>query len=220
MKAWRFGAAWRWAGWLAAGAAAIGYALLANRAVSVPSPGYFEAAVIVSPILLLSLIMAWRAARRGVWLAAWIAVCLALVLASRQVAAGTHWILLLEHVGVNATLCAGFGRTLAPGAQPLVSRLAEIVHDGLSPRQAQYTRRVTWAWTCYFGATAATSSLLFALAPLPVWSAFVTLLSFPLLVIMFAVEYLVRIVVIPRGERAGLFESVAAYRRFAQRKAR
>lgn len=218
MKAWRTAAAWRTLRWVIAGCLCIGYAILANRAASASAPGFFEAAVIVSPLLVLGLLLAWRSERRTLWLALWLAAGVGLLLAGHFVAAGTRWILLLEHAGINAWLCVGFGRTLAPGAKPLISRLAEIVHGPLTPRLARYTRNATRAWAIYFGLTATASVLLFALAPPPVWSAFVTLLSVPLLAAMFAGEYLVRSLVIPRAERAGFFESVAAYRQFAQRR--
>lgn len=209
---------WRTLGWIAVGAACVLYAFLAHRAASTPSPGPFEAALLVTPLLTLALVLAWRSPRRAWWLALWAAACAGLVMAARRGAPAAQWVLLLEHAGINASLAFAFGRTLLPGRRPLISGLAAIVHERLSPRVAGYTRAATWAWALYFGLTALASASLFVLAPLSVWSAFSTVFSLLFLAAMFAGEYLVRIVVVPRPERAGLFESIAAYRKLAQGK--
>lgn len=209
---------WRILGWTAVAAACVLYAFLAHRAAATASPGPFDAAVLVSPLLTLALVLAWRSRRRVWWLALWFASCAGLILAARRGAPAPQWVLLLEHGGFNASLAIAFGRTLLPGRQPLISGLAEIVHGRLTPRVAGYTRAATLAWALYFGLTSLASVLLFALAPLSVWSAFTTVFSLVFLTAMFAGEYLVRIMVVPRSERAGLFESIAAYRELARRK--
>ena len=209
---------WRTLGWIAVAAACVLYAFLAHRAAASASPGPFDAAVLVSPLLTLALVLAWRSRHRAWWLTLWFASCAGLILATRHGAPAPQWVLLLEHGGINASLAIAFGRTLLPGRQPLISGLAAVVHGQLTPRVAAYTRGATGAWALYFGLTAAASVLLFALAPLSVWSAFTTLFSLPLLAAMFAGEYLVRILVVPRSERAGFLESIAAYREFARRK--
>jgi uncharacterized membrane protein len=205
-------------GWAGAAIGCAAYAVLAHYAASAPAPGLFEACVFIVPLMAFALVVAWRSPRRGWWLALWFAAGCALWLARDRLAAGTQWVLLLQHVGINAMLCLGFGRTLAPGSVPLVSRMAAIVHGVLSPRLVRYTRAVTWAWTLFFGATAVLSVLLFALAPATLWSAFVNLLSLPLLAAMFGGEYLVRMLAIPREERSSFFQAVGAYREFARRK--
>lgn len=210
--------AWRILGWIVVACGCAGYAVLAHRAASAPAPGVFEAAVIVAPPMALGLALAWRSGRAA-WLILWLAVLIALVLARERIAAGTSWMLLLQHVGFNAALGLGFGRTLAAGAKPLVSRFAEIVHGPLSLVLARYTRGVTWAWTLYFALTALASVLLFGLAPAVVWSAFVNLLSLPMLGAMFVLEYLVRLRLVPTSERSGFFQAVGAYRQFVRRKA-
>lgn len=204
-------------GWAAAGLLVVAYAILAHHAASAPQPGLFEAGVFVVPLMAFALLPAWRSPHRAGWLGLWLAACGALFLARDQLAASTHWLLLVQHVGINAMLCLVFGRTLAPGARPMVSLLAEMVHGPLTPRLVRYTRAVTWAWVGYFALTAGTSMLLFTLAPNAVWSAFVNLLSLPLLGAMFAGEYLVRCLLIPRSERSGFFSAMSAYRQFQRR---
>jgi uncharacterized membrane protein len=217
VKSWRTVEPWRPLGWAAVACGGAGYALLAHRAASTPAPGLLDAAVFIVPPMTFGLVLVWRSAARAAWLALWLAVAAALFLLRDRLAVGTPWMLLLQDVGINAALCLGFGRTLAAGSVPLVSRFAEIVHGPLSPRLMRYTRRLTCAWALFFGLTATASILLFALAPPVIWSAFVNLLSLPLLATMFAVEYLVRSLVLPRAERGGFFESLAAYRQFSRR---
>lgn len=200
---------------MAVALACAGYAVLAHRAASAPRPGLFEACVFILPLMAFALPLAWRSSRRAVGLSLWLAVAGGLFLARDQLAAGTQWVLLAQHVGINMGLCLAFGRTLAPGAKPLVSRMAEIVQGALSPRLVRYTRAVTWAWTLFFACTSLVSIGLFVFAPATVWSAFVNLLALPLLVTMFAGEYLVRITLIPPVERAGFLQVVAAYRQLS-----
>lgn len=203
---------WQAAGWVGAVAGCIVYALLTHHAASAPQPGLLEAAILIVPLMGFALVVAWRSPGRRWWLAVWLAVAMALFLARNQVPAGTAWVLLAQHVCINLALGLAFARTLAPGSKPMVSRLAERVHGALSPRLQRYTLSATWAWVAYFCLTALVSVLLFALAPVELWSAFINFLSLPLLLAMFAGEYLVRIIVIPRGERAGFIQSMTAWR--------
>lgn len=196
----------------------IAYAVVAHRAASEPQPGLFEASVFIVPLMAAALAVAWRSAARAWWLLAWAVVAGALWLLRDRLGAGTQWVLLAQHVGINAALCLGFGRTLAQDSVPLIARLARMVHGELSPRLVRYTRGATLAWTLFFAATAVLSILLFALAPWAVWSGFVNLLSLPLLGAMFVGEYLARVWLIPRDERSGFFEAFSAYRRFSRRR--
>ncbi len=205
------------AGAVAAAAAAVAYAWVCHVAASTPDPGLLEAAVFVVPLMAFALVLAWRSSHRGAWLALWLAGCGALFLLRDRLGAGTTWVLLLQHVGFNGMIALGFARTLVPGAVPLITRLAALAHGGtLSPLQQRYTRRLTWVWTLYLAASSAASLLLFALAPVAVWSAFVNLLSLPLMGAMFVGEYMVRRLVIPREERSGFVEAIAAYRRWSR----
>lgn len=197
----------------------VAYALVAHHAASAPEPGLLEAAVFIVPLMGFALLLAWRSAHRAAWLAVWLAAVAGLWLARGQLAASTHWVLLLQHVGMNTMLGLVFGRTLAPGATPLVSRFARVVHGTLSPLLTRYTRQVTWAWVVFFGLTAGVSVLLFAFAPLAIWSAFVNLLSLPLLGAMFVGEYAVRLWVIPRAERSGFLQAIGSWRQFDRNKA-
>jgi len=127
-----------------------------------------------------------------------------IILATRHVQLGFHPSILglfklgfvtvsaLTHWSIYAALLAGFALTLRPGHEPLITGLARRMH-GLTPELARYTRYVTIAWSVFFAVQLALSVTLFCLAPLPVWSFFVNILDIPLVAVMFAAEYAVRL---------------------------
>jgi uncharacterized membrane protein len=98
----------------------------------------------------------------------------------------------LTHWGIYASLLAAFGLTLRAGREPLITAMARRMH-GLTPELAAYTRKVTIAWTLFFATQLSLSIALFCFAPLIVWSFFVNILDLPLVALMFAVEYAVRL---------------------------
>jgi uncharacterized membrane protein len=223
VKPWLPAPASRALGWAGALAACVAYAVLTHQAASEPHPGLYEAAVIVVPLLALAPLLVWqsatRAGTRAAWLGLWLMACVAAFAMRDWLVFNHNWVLLLQQVTINGLLGIAFGRTLADGQVPLIARFAALVHGTLSPRVARYTRQVTWAWTLYFALTIVVSLLLFWLAPVAAWSVFVNLLSAPLLVAMFAAEYLVRLCFIPREERGGFLEAVRAYRTWAAARA-
>lgn len=104
---------------------------------------------------------------------------------------------LLESAGMDTMMAWVFGRTLLPSREPLISQFARRIHGaGFTPAIATYTRQATWAWTLFFLTLAASSILLFFVAPLATWSFFVNGLSLPLLIVMFILEYAARRVIL------------------------
>lgn len=105
----------------------------------------------------------------------------------------THW-------GIYISLLVTFGLTLRPGHEALITTMARKMHgDGpgydpgeIPPQLAEYTRRVTIAWCCFFAVQLSLSVSLFCFAPLVAWSFFVNILDVPLVAAMFAAEYFVR----------------------------
>lgn len=119
----------------------------------------------------------------------------------------------IEHLGTNLALAALFGKTLFGRGEPLITRFARIVNDGvLSACQLRYTRQATQAWTLFFLANATLSSLLYVLAPHAVWSFYASLLTAPLIGLMFVAEHLWRMRVLPREERPSLAEVARVWR--------
>lgn len=119
----------------------------------------------------------------------------------------------IEHLGTNLALAALFGKTLFGRGEPLITRFARIVNDGvLSERQLRYTRQATLAWTLFFLANATLSSLLYALAPHVVWSFYASLLTAPLVGLMFVAEHLWRMRVLPPEERPSIADVARVWR--------
>jgi uncharacterized membrane protein len=102
----------------------------------------------------------------------------------------THW-------GIYISLLVTFGLTLRPGHEALITTMARKMHGNgegeIPPQLAEYTRRVTLAWCCFFAMQLSLSVSLFCFAPLVAWSFFVNILDIPLVALMFAAEYLVRL---------------------------
>jgi len=117
----------------------------------------------------------------------------------------------LTHAIANLLLLWYFARTLRSGSESLITRLARRVHGTLAPEMAVFTRRVTVAWSVFFAGQVVVSGLLLALAPLEAWSMFINLINLPLIVLMFAGEYLYRTIRYPNHPRASITRVLRAY---------
>lgn len=123
-----------------------------------------------------------------------------------------EWIYLMQNVSMQGLLAWGFGHTLLPGHEPLISQIARRVHgDDYSPAIATYTLRATWAWAMFSLSMALMSVLLFAIAPLAVWSFFVNFVAFILLGLMFVLEYAVRRYCLRGEPHVPFFKSISLY---------
>lgn len=192
----------------------IGYSVLAHyssatsAATTFPSLGV---AVSLAPTLIIMLALAWRSPRR--WTMSLLCVGVGALLWQfwSTLEQNFNWVYFLQHAGTNVMLAAVFGLTLSRDKQPLCTRFAEGVHGTLSAELVRYTRQVTLAWTLFFLAISLISSVLFLFAPIEAWSIFANFLSFPLVLLMFAVEYLVRLRVLPNLEKHSIMDSMLAY---------
>lgn len=202
----------RWA-FIAAGIVA--YAVLAHfsaasaAAAALPSLG---AAVSLLPALLILLVLTWRSSRR--W--AMLLVCAgagALLWGFWGVLEHNFsWVYFLQHAGANVMLAAVFGLTLARGQKALCTRFAETVHrSALPPEAVRYTRQITLAWTLFFLAMSLTSGILFFFFSIQAWSVFANFLTLPLVLLMFAVEYGVRLRKLPHLEQHGILAGMRAF---------
>jgi uncharacterized membrane protein len=97
------------------------------------------------------------------------------------------------HWTIYGGLLLTFALTLRPGREPLVTAITRRLHGTVCDELATYTRRVTMAWCGFFAVQLATSVALLLFAPLVVWSFFVNILDVPLVVAMFAAEYMIRL---------------------------
>ena len=86
-----------------------------------------------------------------------------------------------------------FGRTLAAGKTPLVTRMALLTHQGQFPQELRrYTRSVTWLWTLVLTGMALLNIGLALLAPIEIWSLFTNFINYLIPAVVFPLEYLVR----------------------------
>ncbi len=125
-----------------------------------------------------------RAALIGVLLCALLG---AVILSHQQVLAA------MPSIALNLLMAGVFGATLRRGETPLIVRIAEL--DGaaaLTPEFVRYLRALTQAWALFFIVMAALSLVLMIYAPYEWWSLFVNVLSWPLIALMFAAEWIVR----------------------------
>lgn len=119
-----------------------------------------------------------------------------------------------QHAVLHALMAFGFGITLREGSTPLITQLAQQLHERFTPEMRHYTRRLTQAWSGYFVAMIAVSVLLYALAPWSWWSFFCNILT-PLAAVLFFVgEYAWRYHRHPEFERVSMAQAVQAWRRF------
>jgi len=196
----------------AAGLALAAYVTLSHYASSAASRDGARFTVIVLLVYLaVALLFAWRSRHRP----GCILLCLALAaLAWRHAEAiGDHaaWVYFIQHAGGNVLLALMFGSTLVGARVPLCTRIAAFVHRPMEPEVVRYTLQVTLAWTIFFSANAVVSVILFASAPVMVWSVFANLLNLPLVALMFAVEYGVRLRRLPDVSHASIFEAIRRY---------
>jgi uncharacterized membrane protein len=108
----------------------------------------------------------------------------------------------LSHYG-NTTL---FGHRTA-----LCTHLADKLHGPLNAQEVRYTRRVTAAWALFFLSITVATLGFFLLAPLRIWSLFANFCVLPLIGLMFAAEYAIRLRVLPQVHRPGILAAVRVY---------
>lgn len=188
------------------------YQMLAHHAVATPNEHGLGLVMALLPPLAIALAAAARSPRRGWLLPLWALALAALWAARTPLARHFEWGLYVEHVSFNLGMALVFGRTLASPHVPLCTQFATMIHRSLTPAIARYTRQVTVAWTAFFVAIAAVSTLLFAVAPIVAWATFANYLALPLVGAMFVAEYVCRRFALPDEPRAGILAAVRAYR--------
>jgi uncharacterized membrane protein len=85
-----------------------------------------------------------------------------------------------------------FYRTLRPGSEPLITRVARKEHADLSPAIVRYTRMLTWAWSISFAVLFGLSLLLARVLAFDAWSRWVQGLGYLLPGAFFLGEYVYR----------------------------
>lgn len=195
----------------------LGYSLLAHYTNQSPDRAQLGALVAFAPAFLIALLLAWRSTHRFLMLALLGGIS---ALLAWQWSALTHYVGLvywLQYTSMQLVLLIMFARTLVGARKPLCTHFAEIVHAPLSPAHVVYARQVTVAWSVFFAGIALVSTLLFFFTPLTTWSIFANFMTWPLVALMFVVEYWVRRWRLPEMRHSHILDAVRAYRNASAR---
>jgi uncharacterized membrane protein len=92
---------------------------------------------------------------------------------------------------ISGLLLGLFGASLKYGP-PLVERLARLREPQLPQKAIRYTRHVTIAWCLFFLCNGLCAAALTLWAPLSWWALYTGLISYVLIGLMFAIEWLIR----------------------------
>ncbi len=196
-----------------AAALSVGFAALAHFALIDGLTPTLGALLSLLPIALLALWAARRSRRRALALVAIGSAAVALWLGWGALERHFPDLFFIEHAGANLVLAIIFGRTLAPGREPLCTRFARMLHGPLPEEVARYSRRVTVAWTVFFATLFTLSCVLYLGHFVAAWSVLANIASPLLVALMFVVEYGVRHRVLPDWERVGVLGSIRAFSR-------
>jgi uncharacterized membrane protein len=92
---------------------------------------------------------------------------------------------------ISAFMLGLFGLSLRHGP-PMIERLARLREPHLPDRAIRYTRQVTIAWCVFFLGNGMCAAALTLWAPLSWWMLYTGLISYGLIGLMFAIEWLIR----------------------------
>ncbi|APC16358.1 hypothetical protein BLL42_11690 [Pseudomonas frederiksbergensis] len=92
---------------------------------------------------------------------------------------------------MSGFMLALFGLSLKFG-QPIIERLARLREPHLPDKAIVYTRQVTIAWSVFFLCNGLLAAALTLWAPLSWWMLYTGLISYGLMGLLFAIEWLIR----------------------------
>ncbi|OSI08335.1 integral membrane protein [Neisseria animaloris] len=98
-------------------------------------------------------------------------------------------------VAVNALMLTVFGSSLF-AKQTLIERLARLQHPDLPPEGVYHTRRVTQIWCGFFFFNGSIAALLIYLEKFDWWAVYTGIVSYVLMGVLFAGEWVYRKVVL------------------------
>jgi uncharacterized membrane protein len=102
-----------------------------------------------------------------------------------------HRVLLATPVLINLGLLVSFGGSLRTET-PIVERFARMQVSDLSQAEVVYCRRVTQVWSAFFVLNGTAAAVLALAAPLSWWALYTGLISYGLLGLLGASEYVIR----------------------------
>ena len=122
----------------------------------------------------------------------------------------------IARAGGYAFALVVFARSLRPGDQPLVTRIALRIDPRATPRRLAYTRAVTWLWAGFFAINLLAIPFTLAIAPRhnPPW--FAAWAALPLAAALFTAEFAFRCLWFrgqPHGSAAAMWRHAALWPR-------
>ncbi len=115
------------------------------------------------------------------------------LLAAAPLVADPDALLKFPPIIINLALAVWFGRTLAPGEEPMIGWFARLVRGTEVPADlARYTRWSTAVWTAFFVSMAAAAAALAVFATPQTWSLFANGIDYLLVGVLFVGEYAFR----------------------------
>ena len=188
--------------------ACIAYQYGVHMSVSNAQPDPLHTILLWLPLAVLAGWILARSKNKPLWLAALLAAAIFVYLVEQEERLGLAAVSGISHAAAYLFLLWCFGRTLARGREPLITRFARTVHGELPPEMELFTRKVTIAWCLFFAIQLIASALLFGFAPLSTWSLFINLLNLPLVALMFVGQFAYRIIRYPDYPRVSLWQAI------------
>lgn len=206
----------RWLAWAGLGAVVAAYLIFSHFLAVDEHPNLVMLAVGVMPLAVMAVAVAWHSPLRWWALAAIGALALVVVVFIEGLRDHINWLYFVQHVGAMSLLALTFGSTLGRGDDnALCSRVtAMLLMHVADAAYMRYTWKVTVVWTVFFVLSAVVSVVLFFFGSLVVWSFFANLMTPVNVGLMFVVEYMVRIRVLPNRECFSIAQIVQAYRSY------
>lgn len=182
-------------------------------------PSTLMLALGVTPLTVMALLAAWHSRMRWLALTLLAALGLSVLLYLDELRNHVNWLYFMQHAGTMTLLAITFGSTLGRGdADALCSRVTGLMLSGpADPAYMRYTWKVTLVWTMYFITSAVVSVGLFFYGPIAVWSYFANLLTPVIVGLLFVIEYLVRVRVLPDRAHFRIAQTIQAYRSYERR---
>lgn len=190
----------------------LGYLVGSHWLMTSAPPSPWNAVALLAPMLAAIALGAAKARQPGRSLLAVAAIGALCAQAAVGVMIPAPWLYLGQHVVINLLLAFGFGSSLRPGSEALITVMAARVHQRMPPALIAYTRRLTGVWTAYFLTVAALSVLIFFTTPFDRWAEFSNLFCPATIVLMFVGERLLRYRLHPEFERTTIADQIRAYR--------
>jgi uncharacterized membrane protein len=181
-------------------------------------PSLLMLALGVTPLTVMAVLAAWHSRLRWWALGLLVALATAVLLNLDALRNHVNWLYFMQHAGAMCLLAITFGSTLGLGdGEALCSRVTRLILPGqMDAAYMRYTWKVTLVWTLYFVLSGLVSVGLFFWGPIAVWSYFANLLTPVLVGLLFVIEYLVRVRVLPDRAHFSIAQTIQAYRTYEQ----